>query len=158
LSAVGKFSNALNASADFDYSESTHGMSQSDLVVRWQPGPKKLLNVQYLRDIPNAVQQYSLSGQWPILQRWYAVGRVDYSVPDHNVTQGLLGVEYKANCWVFRFGGQHTQTATYVSSTSIFFQLELNGLAPLGSNALEAMRLMVPGYQPVNQAPRPINP
>jgi len=110
--------------------------------------------LQYLRDIPDAIQQISVSGQWPILQRWYAVGRADYSITNHDVTQALLGVEYKADCWVIRFGGQHTQTATNVSSTSEFFQLELNGLAPLGSNALEAIRLNVPGYQAVNQAPK----
>jgi LPS-assembly protein len=92
------------------------------------------------------------------LQRWYAVGRVDYSIHDHKIVQGLVGIEYKADCWVFRFGGQHTQTATNISSTSTFFQLELNGLTQLGSNALEAIRLNVPGYQAINQATKPSNP
>jgi len=158
FSALGRFSALLSGSADIDYSESTHSVNQANLVMRWQPGPKKLFNVQYLRDVQNGVQQFDTSGQWPILQRWYAVGRVDYSVPDHKIVQGLMAVEYKADCWVFRFGGQHTQTATAVSSTSTFFQLELNGFAQLGSNALEAIRLNVPGYQAVNQAPKPVNP
>jgi LPS-assembly protein len=158
FSAAGKFSALLSGSADLDYSESSHGLNQASLVMRWQPGAKKLFNLQYLRDVPNAVEQFDMSGQWPILQRWYAVGRVDYSIPDHKVVQGLVGVEYKADCWVFRFGGQHTQTATDISSTSTFFQLELNGLTSVGSNALEAIRLNVPGYQAINQAPRPSNP
>lgn len=157
FSAAGKFTPQLSGSADFDYSETNHGLNQANFVMRWQPAPKKLLNLQYIRDLPNQIQQFDTSGQWPILDRWYAVGRVDYSIPDHKIVQGLLGFEYKADCWVFRFGGQHTQTATNISSTSTFFQLELNGLAQLGSNALEAMRLNVPGYQPVNQAVRPSN-
>jgi LPS-assembly protein len=158
FSAMGRFSALLSGSADLDYSESAHGLNQADVVMRWQPGPKKLFNVQYLRDVPNGIQQFDTSGQWPILQRWYAVGRVDYSIPDHKIVQGLVAIEYKADCWVFRFGGQHTQTATDVSSTSTFFQLELNGLGQLGSNALDSIRLNVPGYQPLNQAPKPINP
>lgn len=155
FSSMARFSTLLSGSADIDYSESAHGLTQSNIALRWQPAPKKLLNLQYLRDVPNSIQQYDASGQWPILQRWYAVGRVDYSIPDHKVVQALLGVEYKADCWVFRFGGQHTQTATAVSSTSTFFELELNGLAQLGTNALEAIRLNVPGYQAINQAPKP---
>jgi LPS-assembly protein len=158
FSSMGRFSKMLSGSADLDYSESAHGLNQANIVVRWQPGPKKLLNLEYLRDVPNAIQQYGTSGQWPILQRWYAVGRVDYSLLDHKIVQGLIGIEYKADCWVFRFGGQHTQTATDISSTSSFFQLELNGLTQLGSNALEAMRLNVPGYQAINQAAKPSYP
>jgi LPS-assembly protein len=157
LTASGKFSGVLTANADLDYSESTHGLTEADVGMRLQPEPKKLLNVQYIRDVPNAIQQISTSGQWPILSRWYAVGRVDYSLLTHDVTQGLVGIEYKADCWVLRFGAQHSQTATDVSSTSSFIQLELNGLGSLGQNAVESMRLNVPGYQAVNQAPRPIN-
>jgi LPS-assembly protein len=163
LSSAGKIGRGLTASADFDYSESSHSLSQTDVGMRWEPEPKKLFNVQYIRDVPNALQQISTSGQWPILNRWYAVGRVDYSLPTHNiapalvgVTQALVGVEYKADCWVLRFGGQHTETATNVSSTSTFIQLELNGLGSLGQNAVEAIRLNVPGYQAVNQAPKPV--
>jgi LPS-assembly protein len=158
FSAAGKFGAQLSAALDIDYSESNHGLNQTNFIVRWQPASKKLLNLQYIRDLPNQIQQFDTSGQWPILDRWYAVGRVDYSIPDHKIVQGLVGVEYKADCWVFRFGGQHIQTATNISSTSTFFQLELNGFAQLGSNALEAMRLNVPGYQPVNQAARPATP
>lgn len=157
FSAAGKFSKILTATADIDYSETTHGLTEADVGMRLQPEAKKLLNIQYIRDVPNAVEQISTSGQWPILQRWYAVGRVDYSLTTHDVTQGLIGVEYKADCWVLRFGAQHTQTATDVSSTSTFVQLELNGLGSLGQNAVESMRLNVPGYQAVNQAPRPVN-
>jgi LPS-assembly protein len=63
----------------------------------------------------------------------------------------LLGMEYKADCWVFRAVGQRIPTATAKATTGIFFQLELNGLARLGSNPLDALRTSVPGYQLVNQ-------
>ncbi len=157
VSAAGKYAHVLTTSVDLDYSESSHGLSQADIGVRYQPGAKKLINFQYIRDIPNGVQQYIASGQWPIFQRWYGVGQFDYSIPTHSVVQGLVGVEYKADCWVLRFGGQHTQTATAVTNTSTFIQLEFNGLGSLGQNAVEEMRLNVPGYQAINQAPKPVN-
>ena len=40
--------------------------------------------------------------------------------------------------------------ATAVSTSSIYFQLELNGLTRLGSNPLDALRTSIPGYQMIN--------
>ena len=45
-------------------------------------------------------------------------------------------------------------TAT-TSSSSVFFQLELNGFSRLGSNPLDALKRNVPGYQKVNSIATP---
>ena len=68
------------------------------------------------------------------------------------VAEGLLGVEYKADCWVFRAVAQRIPTATQQATTALFFQLELNGLSKLGSNPIDALRRNVPGYQNINQS------
>ena len=78
--------------------------------------------------------------------------RVNYSMLEKRVSEGLVGLEYKDDCWVFRVVAQRTPTATHVATSSLFFQLELNGLSSLGSNPLQALRTSVPGYTPVNQA------
>ena len=65
--------------------------------------------------------------------------------------EGLVGLEYKDDCWVFRVVAQRTPTATNVATTSLFFQLELTGLSSLGSNPLTALRNSVPGYTRVNE-------
>lgn len=133
------------------YSQTLDSMSRANYGVRWQPAPKRVLNLQYRRARLNNLEQVDVSGQWPLSQRWYGVARVNYSLPDNKVAEGLLGMEYKADCWVFRLVGQRTPTATGQTNSAIFFQLELNGLTRLGSSPMDALRANIPGYQLVNQ-------
>lgn len=150
-SATARLSASLNVDANLQYSQTLHSTNRANFGVRWQPAPKKVMNLVYRRDRLNNLEQFDVSGQWPVANRWYAVGRANYSLPDSKIVEGLLGMEYKADCWVFRAVGQRIPTATAKATTGIFFQLELNGLARLGSNPLDALRTSVPGYQLVNQ-------
>lgn len=151
ISAWGQLTAALSAEGNMQYSESMRTLNRANFGIRWQPGPKRILNVQYRRDLPNNLEQFDTSAQWPIASRWYGVGRVNYSLPDRKIVEGLLGMEYKADCWVFRVVGQRIPTATEKATSAIFFQLELNGLTRLGSNPLDALRTSIPGYQLINQ-------
>lgn len=172
LSASGRLSQSVTVDANVQYSQSLSQMSRDNYGIRWQPGPARVLNVQYRRDQANPLLQYQLeqidvSGQWPISQRWYGVGRINFSLEDNfalgngqfierrnKVAESLLGVEYKADCWIFRLVAQRTPTATERATSSIFIQLELNGLSKLGSDPLRALRANVPGYQLINQPDR----
>ena len=151
LAVSGQLTSTLSVDANVQYSQSLRSVSRSDYGVRWQPGPKRVLNMQYRRNLPAALELAEVSGQWPIASRWYAVGRVNYSIKDKKMAESLLGMEYKADCWVFRVVGQRTPTATGVATSSIFLQLELNGFSKIGSNPLDILRTSVPGYQVVNQ-------
>jgi LPS-assembly protein len=51
---------------------------------------------------------------------------------------------------VLRLIGQRLITTTQTVSTSIYLQIELNGLARFGTNPLELLRRSVPGYQRTN--------
>ncbi|HJV84739.1 MAG TPA: LPS-assembly protein LptD [Noviherbaspirillum sp.] len=155
LSLYGQISPKLNIDNNVQYSQSLHSMSRANYGVRWQPKPKSVLNLQYRRDRVNKLEQMEMSAQWPFASRWYGVARVNYSLPEAKVAEGLLGVEYKADCWVFRTVGQRIPTATGEVTTALFFQLELNGLTRLGSNPLDALRASIPGYQMVNQPSNP---
>jgi LPS-assembly protein len=149
--ASGQVTSALWLDAYTQYSQSLRTVSRSNYGVRYQPGAKKILNLQYRRDLPAQLELVDLSGQWPVADRWYAVGRVNYSTREKKVAESLLGLEYKADCWVFRVVAHRLPTATGVATSSIFFQLELNGLSKLGSNPLDLLRTSIPGYQLVNQ-------
>lgn len=158
FSGSGSLNPSLSAETNFQYSESLHRMDRSDLGVQWQPAPKHVFNFFYRRDMlvdPNR-KEIEASTEWPLLKRWYAVGRVNYSLQDKALVEGLIGAEYKANCWVFRMVAQRTPTGlistgqTQATST-LFFQLELNGLARLGSNPLDALHNSIPGYQLINR-------
>ncbi|HYD81917.1 MAG TPA: LPS-assembly protein LptD [Paucimonas sp.] len=150
-SASGRLTSTLTAEATMQYSRNLHALNRANFGVRWQPAPKQVLNLQYRRDLFNNLKQVDVSSQWPVARRWYGVGRINYSLPDSKVVEGLLGMEYKADCWVFRIVGQRIPTGTGKATSAYFFQLELNGLTRLGSNPLEALRSSIPGYQLVNQ-------
>lgn len=172
LSASGRLTSTVSVDANIQYSQSLGQMNRDNYAIRWQPGPARVLNLQYRRDQANPVLQYQLeqidiSGQWPIGRRWYGVGRINFSLEDNfavgdgrfverrnRVAESLIGVEYKADCWVFRFVAQRTPTATERATSSIYVQLELNGLSKLGSDPLRALRSNVPGYQTINQSNR----
>lgn len=164
MSAYGRLTRTVSVDSNVQYSQTLDSMRRANFGVRWQPAPMSVLNVQYRRDTNvlrqgvsylEDLRQFDVSAQWPFARRWYGVGRVNYSLRDSKVAEGLLGVEYKADCWVFRIVGQRTPTAAGQATTSLFFQLELNGLTRLGSNPIEALRANIPGYQLINQPSNP---
>lgn len=153
LAAAGRISDTISVEANMQYSQSLHTMVRDNYGVRWQPGPMRVLNLQYRRDISNLVsplKQFDISAQWPLAPRWYGVGRINYSLIDRKTAEALAGLEYKADCWIFRVVAQRTPTAANTATTGIFVQLELNGLSRIGSNPLEALRQNIPGYQLIN--------
>ncbi|TCS38312.1 LPS-assembly protein [Paucimonas lemoignei] len=166
LAAAGKVSRTISVEGNMQYSQSLSKMVRDNYGVRWQPGPMRVLNLQYRRDISNLaspLEQLDLSAQWPIAQRWYGVGRINYSLRNDQpananvgnrigkVAEALLGFEYKADCWILRLVAQRTPTSSNTATTGFFLQLELNGLSRIGSNPLEALRKNIPGYQMINQ-------
>ena len=104
-----------------------------------------MLNLAY-RYTADLVKQTDVSGQWPVFGRWTAVGRWNYSLLDQRMLEGLAGFEYDGGCWVFRVVAHRFALATQAASTSIFVQLELNGVSRIGSNPLEILRRNIGGY------------
>jgi LPS-assembly protein len=151
IAASGRLTAGITAEASMQYDEDLRTLNRANFGARWQPGPKRVWNLQYRRDLANNLKQVDVSTQWPIADRWYGVGRINYSLPDDKVVEGLAGLEYKADCWVFRVVAQRIPTAVERATTAYFFQLELNGLTRLGSNPLDALSSSIPGYQLVNQ-------
>ena len=96
------------------------------------------------------IKQVDLSGQWPVGGRWNLIGRFNYSFTDRKTLEAVAGIEYNADCWVLRVVGQRLTTTTQQATTSVFVQLELNGLARVGTSPLELLRRSVPGYVPTN--------
>lgn len=175
LLASGSFqiSDTLKTEGNLQYSANQKTVSRGNAGVSWRPEPKKVLNLTYRVDVPNALRQVDVSGQWPIADRWYGVGRLNYSLPNdyanrpgfapltappaRGLSEGLLGLEYKADCWIFRVVAQRLPTATGRTNSTLFFQLELSGLTKLGSDPLEALRTSIPGYQVLGTSPNSSN-
>ncbi len=156
LLSSGRVTRELRLDANFQYSQSNQIFNRVNFGTFWQPEPMKVLNVQYRRDIRSTdpaanFEIFDVSGQWPLSARWYGVARLNYLIKEQDIGQSLIGAEYRADCWIFRFVGQRTPTAQGVINTTVFLQLEFNGLSSLGSNPLTALRANVPGYQKLTQ-------
>lgn len=141
--------------ADIAVQHSTHEdqLVRASVGVRYQPAVAKVLSFAYRYKL-DELDQVDVAGQWPLSARWYAVGRANYSRRDRRWVETLAGFEYKHDCWVVRFAAQRFVTGTNTTTTTAFIQLELTGLASIGSNPVETLRRNIPGYQVINPPPR----
>lgn len=162
LTAGGTISESWTFDSGVQYDASGGSLYSSNASLQWRPGLMKVLNAAY-RYQRDSFRNIDLSAQWPIGKRWYGVGRVSYALRSYGVGQAdsvttggkliesLIGLEYQADCWVFRMGAQRFVTAAQTTSTPIFFQLELNGLSRLGlGNPLDSFNKSIPGYTRLN--------
>lgn len=129
-------------------------MERMNISGRYQPEIGKLLNAGY-RYTRDQLGQIDVSGQWPLGDGWHGVGRYNYSTKEKRLVESVAGLEYDGGCWVGRVVVQRLATQTQRVNTSLFFQLELNGFARLGSNPLELLKRTVPGYGIINQPADP---
>ena len=139
------------AEAGWQYNTDRSETQRLNVATRYQPGPGKVLNLAY-RDTIDLVRQSDVSFQWPITSHWAAVGRWNYSMRDGRTLETLAGFEYDGGCWAFRAVGHRFVTALNAVSTSIFLQLELNGVSRIGSNPLDVLRRNVGGYTRLDRA------
>ncbi len=121
--------------------------------VRWQPRRASVLSAYY-RFQTNGISQIDLSGQWPLSNSWYGVGRFNYSLQDRRLIDMVAGLEYQQECWLVRFVVQRFATTATTATTNFYVQLELSGLANIGSSAANLLRRNIPGYQSLNPVPR----
>ncbi len=151
MAASGRISPNWAVDSALQYNVGARKMVSSNYGVQWQPGPKKVVNAEY-RFLRDSFKNVDVSSQWPLSRRWYGVGRVSYSLRDRKILESLVGLEYQADCWVFRMGAQRFVTTAQNTSTPVFFQLELSGLSKFGvGNPLETLSKSIPGYQRLNQ-------
>jgi LPS-assembly protein len=120
--------------------------------LRYAPEFAKFVNLgyRYNRDSANPINQIDISGQWPVAPGWFAIGRYNYSMYDGKLLEGVAGLEYNGGCWVVRLVAHRTQVATQVAATEFFVQLELNGLAQIGSDPFDMLKRAIPGYTATN--------
>ena len=148
----GRIFKSLSVDAGVQYSPVVKGFIRSNVGVSYRPEPTKVVNAEY-RYRKGDLEQIDLSGQWPLYGNFHGVGRVNYSTRDRKPIEILAGIEYNGCCWVLRVVASRYVTGAKTATSTLFLQLELNGLARLGSNPLEALKRNVPGYQIVNPPP-----
>ena len=145
-------------------------------ALRYNPSGYRVINTAYRYQYQSS-EVVDVSWQWPLNDlwkdvgidnrqgqgmggnRWYTVGRLNYSMMDERLVQSLLGFEYDAGCWVARVAAQRTQLTLNSSATSLMFQLELNDFSRVGFGSLGSVKDNVSRYQnlrePFRFAPSP---
>ncbi|MFC4432107.1 LPS-assembly protein LptD [Cupriavidus respiraculi] len=145
--------------AGVQYNPENDRVIYSNLAFSWRPEARKVLNLGYRYRRPTtvtdnaAIDQAEISGQWPLTQRTYGIGRVNFDMNANQLVDTLIGLEYAADCWVGRFAYQRFRNTTDGYTGRFFVQVEFRGLSKIGSNPLDVLRLNVPGYEPVSAAP-----
>lgn len=154
----------------------TNDISRNTLQLRYYPTPYRVLNAAY-RLNRGLSEQIDLGWQWPLSDligrrnaaaesawtrtpgqglgpdRWYTVGRMNFSLKESRLVESLIGLEYDAGCWIGRIVFENNQRSITTANTRLLFQLELIGLARVGSSPLIALRNNIPRYQNLRDNP-----
>jgi LPS-assembly protein len=161
---------SINANAhwSFDstvqYNPRTSQSERATVGTRYNPSPYRVINAAYRYQRDNS-EQIETSWQWPLNDLWgdrgqnlgagrgqgegryYAVGRLNYSINELRMVDSVLGVEYDAGCWLSRVVLSRTQTSYSSATQRIMFQLEFVGFTRVGIDPRSTLTQSISRYQ-----------
>lgn len=153
----GQVNNKLRLNVGVHYDTGDGSLTKGSLGAAWRDGPGKLLNADYRYTqgsvAAGGLNQVDLSFQWPLAPKWYGLGRLNYSIKDARLVEGLAGFEYNAGCWSLRGVVQQLATTQTTATSAFFLQLELRGLTKLGPNPLDVLKRSITGYAQTSEIP-----
>ena len=91
------------------------------------------------------------SAAWPIHRSWNIFVREVFDLRNHEELERFAGFEYRACCWRLRLGARrYVSSFTGSRDTGIWLQLELAGLAGVGSASDTSLSEEIRGYTPAD--------
>jgi len=161
LGAEGRLTDAWLVYGLVQQNLDTGSTERLNVGARWNPEPGKVVagTWRYTRQVgsvvyPNELKQFDIATQWPLTSQLTFLGRWNYSLVRSKTLEALAGIEYNADCWVLRAVVHRLTTTSDQGTTSVYVQLELTGLARLGTNPLDLLRRSVPGFLRSNDPAR----
>jgi len=141
---------------DYVWNPYINQTQKSEVSLQYRPDAAHVINIAY-RYQHDAFEQWDGSFAWPIASHWNAVGRLVYSIMDHQTIEQVAGIEYKSCCWRIqvverRFVDNRPGEASSLNQ-SIALQLELIGLGSVGKASNSFLERSISGYSAVDQAP-----
>ena len=171
LGAGVRWDNRWSFDSTLQFDAQTHRTTRTTLTTRFNPSPYRVFNTAY-RLTRDQSEQIDVGWQWPLRDfsfaanetpsangpllvpgqglggdRWYSVGRMNFSLKDGKMVDTLLGFEYDAGCWLGRVVLERLQSTASAARSRILFQLEFVGFARVGSSPLKTLRDNIPRYQ-----------
>jgi LPS-assembly protein len=134
-----------------------HPASQCNIEDATGTATNILTAAQYSQAGICGFEQVELSAAWPIAGHWNAFGREVYSLQDKQPLDSFAGFEYGSCCWRVRFGARRyisrrpltaQSTEAGPQDTAAWLQLELTGLASVGSASDTFLIDEIRGYTP----------
>lgn len=149
--ALGGFS-TWGAEGTLQFKPTSSQWERASVSASYHPGPYRSVSLAYRYQRASS-EQIDLGWQWPLPvatgARWFAVGRLNYSVYDARLVDGLLGLEYDGGCWIGRVMLEQLQTGTDLARQRLVAQLEFVGLSRLGTSPTRSLADNIPGYRPL---------
>ena len=137
-----------NANLDLEWNPRSFEGERTEVSLQYHPAPEQVLNLTY-RLQRDRLKQFEGSGAWPIGRNWNVYSRVVYSLLDEKMLDRFAGFEYSACCWRVRLVGRRFLSAPNgKQDTGVYVQLELTGLASVGSAADALLTEAISGYRP----------
>ncbi len=125
--------------------------ARGSLLVSYQPDDNRVLNFGH-RVVNTGsraeTEQLDFSVLWPVFDNLRIAARWNYSLDADISLESLLGIEYDSCCYALRFAARR-----YISDddeehdTSVYLQLVLKGLSPIGQNYGAIVENAITGYR-----------
>lgn len=151
------------------YNPTTQQSVRSTVGARYHPGNYRVVNLAY-RFQRNTSELLDIGWQWPLsnplrdeppdrggagrglgADRWYSVGRLNYSLAEAKLVDSIVGFEYDAGCWLGRVVVEKLSTGLVSSNQRLMFQLEFVGFSRLGIDPLSTLKANIPRYQTLRE-------
>ena len=131
---------------------------RSQFRLQYRPNGDSVVNLAY-RAQRDRLEQGEVSTAWPVSKKWNAYGRIVYSLRDSEILDRFAGFEFKACCYKLRFVARRSVSSRDGSQeTGVYLQLELNGMASVGTPADAFLERSIRGYSPETTARKKTTP
>lgn len=79
------------------------------------------------------LDQFDVRYLWPINERWRLFTRVNYSLDESELLEGVVGAEYESCCWALRFSARrYLRDRNGGERDALYVELRLKGLGAFG--------------------------
>ena len=134
------------ADAGVEWNSAASRSDRTFVQLQFKPANESVINLAY-RYQRSQLDQVEASSAWPVARSWNGYARLVYALDTHKSLDSFAGFEYHACCWKLRvLGRRFLSNSTGRQDTGIFVQLELAGLASVGSAADTFLSTAIRGY------------
>jgi LPS-assembly protein len=116
--------------------------------IRYHPDSDRLFNLSH-RFAAGDLEQVDVAMAWPLQAQWRTVARWNYSLKEDRNLDLFAGFEYQECCWALRMLARQRRNnpEDEEASNSILVELELKGLAGIGSDINDILEKAILGYE-----------